>query len=108
MSRIRANYAISAEYAASMRAYLRITTDRLDEEITDLVNAARDDLVLGGVLPARTEDESDALMKKAIATYIKAEFGLDNDDAGAYRAAYEDLKKRFINSDQYTKGEECV
>lgn len=95
----------SEDYVASFRGYLRITTDRLDGEIKDLINAARDDLVLGGVLPIRAEDEADPLVKKAIGTYIKAEFGLDNDDAEQYRAAYDDLKKRFINSDRYTKEE---
>ena len=105
MSDTTAKYTTSAEYIASFRGYLRITTDRLDGEISDLISAARDDLVLGGVLPIRVKDESDPLLKKAIGTYIKAEFGLDNDDAEQYRAAYDDLKKRFINSDQYTKKE---
>lgn len=105
MSETVDKYTTSDGYVASFRAYLRITTDKLDEEIKDLINAARDDLVLGGVLPVRVRDETDPLLKKAIGTYIKAEFGLDNDDAGAYRAAYDDLKKRFINSDQYTKEE---
>ena len=96
---------VNEDYVASLRAYLRITTDRLDGEIKDLIHAARDDLVLGGVLPVRAADESDPLMKKAIATYLKAEFGLDNDDAEKYRAAYDDLKKRLINSDRYTREE---
>ena len=105
MSRVADKYKPSSQYVASFRAYLRITTNKLDGEIKDLINAARDDLVLGGVLPVRARDEKDPLLKKAIGTYIKAEFGLDNDDAGAYRAAYDDLKKCFINSDKYTREE---
>ncbi len=99
-------YSVSDDYIAAFRGYLRIATDRLDGEIKDLICAARDDLVLGGVLPVRAIDESDPLLKKAIATYIKAEFGLDNDNAEQYRAAYGDLKKRFLLSDRYTKVEE--
>lgn len=95
----------TAEYISSFRGYLRITTSALDGEITDLINAARDDLVLGGVLPDRAQDETDPLIKRAIAVYIKAEFGLDNDDSEKYRAAYDDLKKRFLLSDKYIREE---
>jgi len=97
-----AAYTTSSEYVASMRARLRTTTPRLDEEITDLINAARDDLVLGGVRADRVQDEDDPLIKQAISTYLKAEFGLDNDDAADFRLSYNDLKKRLINSDRYT------
>ena len=46
--------AVSDEYLAAMRGYLRISNTAFDSEITDLVSAARDDLVLGGViLPER-------------------------------------------------------
>lgn len=68
--------AVSDEYLAAMRGYLRISNTAFDSEITDLVSAARDDLVLGGVIPPRAQDESDMLIKRAIGTYVKAEFGL--------------------------------
>lgn len=106
MSEATEQYSISDDYVAAFRGYLRIATDRLDGEIEDLIRAARDDLVLGGVLPAHATDESDPLIKRAVATYIKAEFGLDNDGAEQYRAAYGDLKKRLLLSDRYTKAEE--
>lgn len=95
----------SAEYIASFRGYLRNKTSALDGEITDLINAARDDLVLGGVLVERTQDETDPLIKRAISNYVKAEFGLDNDDSEKYRAAYVDLKKRLLFSDKYIREE---
>ena len=44
----------------------------------DLINAARADLVLGGVLEVKAQDETDPLILRAVATYVKAEFGLDN------------------------------
>lgn len=106
MSETAERCSISDDYVAAFRGYLRIATDRLDGEIEDLIHAARGDLVLGGVLPARAIDESDPLIKRAIATYIKAEFGLDNDNAEQYRAAYGELKKRFLLSDWYTEAEE--
>lgn len=102
MSKTAGNCAPSPEYVASFRNYLRITTNHFDTEIEDLINAARGDLALGGVLLVKTKDEADPLIKKAIGTYIKAEFGLDNADAEQYRFAYDDLKKRLINSGKYT------
>ena len=41
--------AVSSEYVAAIRQRLRLTTDDFDNEITDLINAARADLALGGV-----------------------------------------------------------
>lgn len=92
---------ISEEYLAAFRGYLRITSTKLDGEIKDLINAARDDLVLGGVLPARASDEGDALIKKAIRAYVLADFGLDNEDSEKYRASYESLKVSLTLSTEY-------
>ena len=91
--------AVSDEYLAAMRGYLRISNTAFDSEITDLVSAARDDLVLGGVIHSRAQDESDMLIKRAIGTYVK--FGLDNEDAEKYKAAYNELKNRLLVSDKY-------
>lgn len=92
---------ISEEYLAAFRGYLRITSNKLDGEIKDLINAARDDLVLGGVLPVHARDEGDALIKKAIRASVLADFGLDNEDSEKYRAAYESLKASLAVSTDY-------
>lgn len=97
---------ISEDYLADFRRYLRLTSTELDGEIKDLINAARDDLVLGGVLPDRAKNEGDALVKRAISTYVKAEFGLDNDDADKYRAAYQRQKIALALASGYIGGEE--
>lgn len=93
----------SAEYIADMRGYLRYTSPALDGEIKDLISAARDDLVLGGVLPVWALDETDPLIKRAVGVYVKAEFGLDNSDAEKYRAAYDKLKAALTVSTKYTQ-----
>ena len=80
---------VSSEYLSDIRLRVRSSVDKLDGEIKDLILAARADLVRGGVLPARAADEDDPLVKQAISTYVKAEFGLDNDDADIYRAPSE-------------------
>jgi hypothetical protein len=97
---------VSAEYLADMRLRVRNASDKLDGEIEDVVLAARGALALGGVLPDRTKDETDPLIKQAIATYLKAEFGLDNDDADKYRASFEKQKIALALASDYIEPRE--
>ena len=97
---------VSEEYLAAFRKALRLTSKDLDEEIADLIRAAREDLAIGGVLLERARDEEDPLIKRAITSYIKAEFGLDNDDADKYRAAYDRLKVSLAMASDYVGGRE--
>ncbi len=96
---------ISPEYLSAFRQALRITSEDFDGELADLIRAARRDLSLGGVLPTRAEDETDPLVKRAVMTYVKAEFGLDNEDADSYRAAYHRLKTALALATDYIGGE---
>lgn len=97
---------VSEEYLAAGRLSIRTKSKAFDGEIVDLIRAARKDLALGGVLPERTKDEADPLIKRAIMNYLKAEFGLDNEDADKYRAAYERLKVSLAMSSDYVGGGE--
>ena len=97
---------VSEEYLAAGRLSIRTKSTAFDGEIVDLIRAAREDLALGGVLPERARDEADPLIKRAIMNYIKAEFGLDNEDADKYRAAYERLKVSLAMSSDYVGGGE--
>ena len=87
---------------------MRSSVDKLDGEIKDLILAARADLVRGGVLPARAADETDPLVKQAISTYVKAEFGLDNDDADKYRASFRSQKIALSMASEYIEPTEEV
>lgn len=93
--------AISDSYLSDMRLYIRQKSTLLDTELKDLINAARGDLVLGGVLPERVQDESDPLIKRAISTYIKAEFGLDNDEAELLRESFRRQKIALALASDY-------
>ena len=68
---------------------LRIKSNKLDEEITDLIEACKIDLSLSGV--KRIKD-TDSLIQQAIKLYCKANFGLDNKDSEKYQKSYEMLK----------------
>ena len=98
--------AIGDSYLASVRKYMRLTTTAHDQELKDLINAARADLVLGGVIEAKATDEDDPLILRAVATYVKAEFGLDNEDADKYRSSYREQRNGLTLSDKYLKAAE--
>ena len=95
---------VSSEYLSDIRLRVRSSVDKLDGEIKDLILAARADLVRGGVLP----DETDPLVKQAISTYVKAEFGLDNDDADKYRASFRSQKIALSMASEYIEPTEEV
>lgn len=99
---------VSSEYLSDIRLRVRSSVDKLDGEIKDLILAARADLVRGGVLPARAADETDPLVKQAISTYVKAEFGLNNDDADKYRASFRNQKIALSMASEYIEPTEEV
>ena len=72
-----------------VKTALRITATRYDEEINGLIAACRLDLGLAGV--GRIEEE-DALIKRAIILYCKANFGYDNPDSEKLQRSYDLLK----------------
>lgn len=68
---------------------LRIKNNKLNDEITDLIDACKIDLSVSGV---KKIDETDALIQQAIKLYCKANFGLDNKDSEKYQKSYDMLK----------------
>jgi hypothetical protein len=74
-----------------------------DIEVQDLIDAARQDLKLAGIssVKADAEDNIDPLIKRAITTYAKANFGYDNPDADRLKDSYESLKNHMSLSGDY-------
>jgi hypothetical protein len=79
---------------------LRISsaTTAYDTEVTDLISSAKADLALSGVL---VTSDTDALVKRAILTYVKANFGWNNPDAEKLQSSYEMLKQHLTLSTDY-------
>lgn len=50
---------------------LRVSHNALDDEIDDLIEAARTDLKLSGVSGFKSNDDTDPLIKRAIIMYAK-------------------------------------
>lgn len=73
------------------RAALRIPEfcNDYDDEIADVIEAARAELVAGGVLPEKANDDYDGRIRLAIKVYVKANFGMDNPDADRFMKSFE-------------------
>lgn len=82
---------------------LRITSNYFDNEITDLIESARQDLVLSGVSSklAKEQHNIDPLIERAIILYCKANFGYDNSDADRLNHSYEMLKQHLSMAGDY-------
>ena len=79
---------------------LRLTTSAYDDELNDLIEAAKLDLgVAGVVLPS----ELDALCQQAILTYVKVHFGKpDPDAADRLKQSYDEQKAQLRTATGYT------
>jgi len=88
-----------------IKTTLRISTNNtaFDSEIAGLIAAARADLMLVGILPAKANDDNDPLIKRAITVYVKAHFGWNNPDSEKLQQSYEMLKRHLALSQEYTK-----
>lgn len=77
---------------------LRITTNAFDSEILDLIEAGKADLRLPGITKV---DESLPLIKRALITYCRINFG-QPDDYDRLKASYDEQKKQLIMCSDYT------
>ena len=77
---------------------LRITTDAFDDELTDLIEAAKADLGLSGVL---MQDNPDPIVRRAVITYCKCNFGIP-DDYDRLKASYDEQKAQLMVATGYT------
>lgn len=89
------------------RAALRIPAfvNDYDEEISDVIEAARAELVAGGVSDAKANDDSDGRVRLAIKVYVKANFGMDNPDAERFMKAFETMLTSMSGDSAYSGGD---
>lgn len=79
---------------------LRIKTDAFDDELNSLISAALLDLNVAGVEP----EEIDELVRRAICTYCKMNFGLP-EDYDRLKLSYDEQKAQMSNATNYTNWE---
>ena len=77
---------------------LRIKTTAYDEELADLITAAKLDLGIAGVEVPSTLDE---IVTRAIVTYCKMSFGLP-EDYDRLKRSYDEQKAQLVTATGYT------
>lgn len=81
---------------------LRITTTAFDSELNDLIDAAKVDLGIAGVVvPVTTETPLDVIIQKAIITYCKLNFG-EPDEYDRLKRSYDEQKAQLSMATGYT------
>lgn len=83
---------------AKVKAALRVTSSSLDDELTDLMAAAKADLGIAGVeLPTNLDE----ICGRAVITYCKMHFGLP-EDADRLKRSYDEQKAQLVTATGYT------
>lgn len=82
-----------------VKTALRVSGSDLDIEVQDLIDAAKLDLRISGV---NKIDDDDPLIKRAVITYCKANFGYDDVNMSErFERAYIMLKQHLSLSSEY-------
>jgi len=77
---------------------LRIKGNAFDDEINQLIDAAKIDLGIAGVvLPSQL----DAIVQTAIITYVKLHFG-EPDEYDRLKSSYDEQKAQLVTATGYT------
>lgn len=87
----------------AVKLALRITTDAFDEELSDLIDAALVDMRLAGIVNL---DVSDPLIKRAVITYCRLNFG-QPDDYDRLKKSYDEQKAQMGMATGYTRWTEA-
>ena len=77
---------------------MRVTTSSYDTEIQEYINSAMLDLGIAGVEVPQT---TDALLNKAILTYVRMSFGSPS-DYDKLKESYDEQKAQLMNATGYT------
>lgn len=81
-----------------VKTALRISTNAFDHELADLINAAKVDLGIAGVV---VPDNLDDICTRAIITYCKMSFGLP-EDYDRLKSSYDEQKAQLATATGYT------
>lgn len=80
---------------------LRITTDAFDDELQQLIDSALIDIGFGGAVSEVLTEDGDPIVKQAIITYCKMNFGLP-EDYDRLKRSYDEQKAQLGTATGYT------
>ena len=81
-----------------IRETLRITHNKLDNEIQDMIDACKNDMIISGISKI---DEEDPLVLQAIKVYCKREYESDMNKRDRYDLAYDNIIKHMGLTQEY-------
>ena len=90
--------AISSATLPAVKMALRVTTNAYDTELNGLINAALLDMGIAGVT---NDDDTDDIIRRAIITYCRLNFGKP-DDYDRLKASYDEQKAQLSMATGYT------
>jgi len=75
--------AVDMHYLAKIKRAVRVvsTAEDITQELTDLIEECRADLVQLGVLSAKANDETDVLVLGAVRSFVRWKFAQDEKEA---------------------------
>ena len=89
-----------------VKVAVRVVSSAYDTELTDLIKAALKDMGITDIKTAMlVETNPDPLIKRAVITYCKINFGyaqLNEDQYDRLKAAYDEQKAQMLMSSGYT------
>lgn len=88
------------EMLDKVREALRITHDKLDSELQDIIDACKMDLSIAGITKL---DDDDPLIQQSVKTYAKAEYEQDVNKANRLTQAYVSLKIHMSLCSEYSE-----
>lgn len=83
----------------------RVTSTAFNTELTDLISSARKDLGISDIKESLLLESAtlDPLIKQAIITYCKMNFGFQSDDYySRLKASYDEQKAQLLMASTYT------
>lgn len=90
------------ELLEKIKTCLRFDTDDLDDDLQDVIEAAKKDLKISGVVKIDIEDP---LIVRAIKIYCKAEYEEEINISKQFKNSYEALKNHLALCSEYNSEE---
>ena len=79
---------------------LRITLATYDDDITELIEAAKKEMDMAGI---KVIDDTDEYTARAIKVFVKANLGLDPKNADKFIQTFEKMVCRMANAQEYAE-----
>jgi len=81
--------AVGASYLAAVKKAIGVSASSYDADVTDKIEEARAEMARIGVAVYLVEDETDALIRRAITTFVHAAYPEDEASAARYAESAE-------------------